>query len=108
MRSIEALIEYVGQNIHALSVYRILEFLESEHLAHKLKVLNKYVACSHIPCDHEHCIPQFLICSKREKISEQIIDPAMITDLQSNARQEGFTVITPQLEINCVCDDCIK
>ncbi|MCF6452811.1 transcriptional repressor [Vibrio sp. MMG022] len=99
---------HFDQNIQAMSVYRILDFLESEHLAHKLKVSNKYIVCSHILCDHEHGIPQFLICSKCDKISEQTIDPAMITGIQSNARQEGFTVISPQLEISCVCDDCVK
>lgn len=99
---------HFDQSIQAMSVYRSLDFLEGEHLAHKLKVSNKYIACSHILCEHEHGIPQFLICSKCNKISEQTIDPVMITGLQSNARQEGFTVINPQLEINCVCDDCAR
>lgn len=94
------------QNIQAMSVYRILDFLEGEHLAHKLKVSNKYIACSHILCDDEHGIPQFLICSKCNKISEQAIDPKLINGLKSHAKQEGFTVVSPQLEINCLCDDC--
>ncbi|GAB7224001.1 transcriptional repressor [Vibrio sp. B172a] len=94
------------QNIQAMSVYRILDFLEGEHLAHKLKVSNKYIVCSHILCEHEHGIPQFLICSKCNKISEQAIDPKLINGLKSHAKQEGFTVVSPQLEINCVCDDC--
>lgn len=100
--------DHLDKTIQAMSVYRILEFLEKEHLAHKLKVSNKYIACSHILCEHEHGIPQFFICSKCDKISEQTIDPKLIMDLQSNAREEGFTVISPQLEINCVCDDCQK
>ncbi|MBC7003170.1 transcriptional repressor [Photobacterium sp. BZF1] len=100
--------EQFEQSLQAMSVYRILEFLEQEHLVHKLKVSNKYVACSHILCDHEHGVPQFLICSKCNKIRELTIEQGMITHLQANARQEGFTVISPQLEINCVCDECIK
>jgi len=100
--------QHFNQNIQAMSVYRILDFLESEHLVHKLKVSNKYIVCSHILCEHDHGTAQFLICSKCDKISEQIIDPEMITGLQSNARKEGFTVISPQLEINCVCDDCAE
>ncbi|KNY39596.1 Fur family transcriptional regulator [Vibrio harveyi] len=96
------------QNIQAMSVYRILDFLEGEHLAHKLKVSNKYIVCSHILCEHEHGVPQFLICSKCNKISEQAIDPNLIHGLQSHAKEEGFTVVSPQLEINCVCDDCAK
>ncbi|WP_411065728.1 Fur family transcriptional regulator [Vibrio rotiferianus] len=96
------------QNIQAMSVYRILDFLEAEHLAHKLKVSNKYIVCSHILCEHEHGVPQFLICAKCNKISEQAIDPTLIHGLQSHAKEEGFTVVSPQLEINCVCDDCAK
>ena len=99
---------HFDQVIPAVSVYRILDFLEGEHLAHKLQVSNKYIACSHILCDHQHGTPQFLICSKCDKIIEQTIAPEMITGLQSNARQEGFTLVNPQLEISCVCDECAR
>ncbi|MEZ9410528.1 Fur family transcriptional regulator [Vibrio lentus] len=99
--------EHLDQHVQAMSVYRVLEFLEDQHLAHKLKVSNKYILCDHILCEHEHGIPQFLICSKCDKISEQTIDPATINGLQSHAKKEGFTVVSPQLEINCVCDECV-
>ncbi|WP_016798717.1 Fur family transcriptional regulator [Vibrio cyclitrophicus] len=97
---------HFDQHVQAMSVYRVLDFLEQQHLAHKLQVSNKYILCDHILCEHEHGIPQFLICSKCDKISEQTINPTIIQDLQSHAKQEGFTVVTPQLEINCVCDEC--
>lgn len=100
--------EKLGLNLQAMSVYRILEFLESEHLAHKMKVSNKYVACSHLLQDKEHGIPQFFICSKCDKISEQTIEPAMIIGLQSSAKVEGFTLNSPQLEISGVCEACAK
>ncbi|WP_194436620.1 Fur family transcriptional regulator [Vibrio fluminensis] len=98
--------QYFGETIQAMSVYRILEFLEEVHLVHKLNMSNKYIVCSHIVEGHEQGIPQFLICSKCNKISEKIVAPETITGLQSHARQEGFTVVSPQLEINCVCDKC--
>ena len=92
----------------AMSVYRVLDFLEQHHLAHKIKVSNKYILCDHILCEHEHVIPQFLICSKCDKISEQTINPSIIRDLKSQAKQQGFTVTSPQIEISCVCDECAK
>src|SRR5690554_1832859 len=46
------------------TVYRILEFLKAENLVHKLHLANKYVACSHISCNHAHEVPQFLICDE--------------------------------------------
>lgn len=99
---------HFSQDIQAMSVYRILDFLEGEHLAHKLKVSNNYIVCSHILCEHEHGVPQFLICSKCNKISEQTIAPALIKDLKANARQLGFNVDHPQLEIHCICDECAQ
>ena len=59
-----------GEKIPAMSVYRILEFLENEHLVHKLNLANKYVACSHITCDHAHGVPQFLICGSCNQVKE--------------------------------------
>jgi len=97
---------HFSETIQAMTVYRVLEFLENEHFAHKLKGSNKYIICSHILCDHEHGIPQFLICSKCDKITEQIIEPSVIACLQSHAQQTGFTVSEPQLEINGVCHEC--
>ncbi|MFM2642389.1 transcriptional repressor [Vibrio chagasii] len=100
--------EHFDQHVQAMSVYRVLDFLEQHHLAHKIKVSNKYILCDHILCEHEHGIPQFLICSKCDKISEQTINPSIIRDLKSHAKQQGFTVTSPQLEISCVCDECAK
>ncbi|KJY84619.1 Fur family transcriptional regulator [Vibrio galatheae] len=99
---------YFAQNIQAMSVYRILDFLEAEHLAHKLNISNKYVICSQIECGHEHGVPQFLICFQCGKVSEIAAEPKVISSVCANARQEGFTVRSPQFEISCVCDDCAK
>lgn len=104
------LIEYcktrLDLTLQPMSVYRILDFLVEAHLVHKLKVSNKYIVCSHIRCEHDHGIPQFLICTKCDKITEQDLVPEMVVGLKSYARQQGFTVTTQQLEINGICDDC--
>jgi len=89
-----------------MSVYRILDFLQQEQLVHKLNLANKYVACSHIACDHEHDVPQFLICRQCQKVEEISINKTMIDELQLNVRDAGFHLASPQLEMNCVCNDC--
>ena len=43
-----------GASIPVMTVYRILNFLQDEHLVHKLNLTSKYVACAHITCDHAH------------------------------------------------------
>lgn len=99
--------ERCGEVIPAMSIYRILEFLEGEHLVHRLKLANKYVACSHIHCDHDHGIPQFLICEQCSKVKEVRIKPDTIEDFMSSVKHAGFRLKTPQLEMNCLCEDCI-
>lgn len=99
--------EQYGENIPAMSVYRILDFLEDEHFVHKLNLANKYVVCAHISCDHEHEIPQFLICRKCSKVKEISIRPDTIAELQASAQEVGFKLITPQLEMNCLCEGCL-
>ncbi len=100
--------QYFAQNIQAMSVYRILDFLEGEHFAHKLNMSNKYIVCSHIRCNQDHGCPQFLICSECGKVSELTIEPKVISSIRTDARQAGFTVMSPQFEISCVCDECAE
>ena len=99
---------HFGETIQAMSAYRILDFLEEEHLVHRLNVSSKYVACAHIHHEHAHGVPQFLICRRCNKTQEQTLDPSMVTTLESDAEQVGFKLLTPQVEINCLCDECCQ
>ncbi len=92
--------------IPAMSVYRILDFLESEHLVHKLNIANKYVACAHISCDHAHGTPQFLICKKCSTVKEVSISQSTILELKQTVTDADYQLISPQLEINCLCAQC--
>ena len=94
--------------IPVMSVYRILDFLQEEGLVHKLSLANKYVACAHITCDHAHDVPQFLICHECQKVEEITIRQALIDEMQQNVEQAGFKLVSPQLEMNCLCQDCIS
>ncbi|ABC29719.1 Fe2+/Zn2+ uptake regulation protein [Hahella chejuensis KCTC 2396] len=96
-----------GESMPAMSVYRILDFLQEEGLAHKLNLANKYVACSHITCDHVHEAPQFLICSRCQKVKEISINKSTASELKASVELAGFHMISPQLEINCICDHCL-
>ncbi len=95
-----------GETIPAMSVYRILNFLQEENLIHKLNLANKYVACAHITCNHAHDVPQFLICSQCQKVEEISISKSTITELQQNVEHAGFYLASPQLEMNCICKAC--
>ena len=59
-----------GQSIPPMSVYRMLDFLTENNLAHKLTSENKFISCAHSTCSHEHEVPQFLICEKCHQVRE--------------------------------------
>lgn len=105
------LVEYCktefGETIPVMSVYRILGFLQDEHLVHRLNLANKYIACTHITCDHKHAVPQFLICGQCQKVEEISISKSTIAELQRNVAEAGFHLVSPQLEMNCVCESCL-
>ena len=93
--------------IPTMSVYRMLEFLESELLVHKLSSTNKYVACSHIACDHEHEVPQFLICGNCQTVKEIGISKKIIEELGEQVSKAEYKLINPQLELQCLCKTCV-
>jgi Fur family zinc uptake transcriptional regulator len=90
----------------AMSVDRILDFLETEQLVHKLSSTNKYVACSHIACSHSHEIPQFLICGKCQSVKEIAIAKRIADELEQEVADAGYQLVNSQLELQCLCDEC--
>lgn len=88
------------------TVYRILDFLSQENLVHKLHLANKYVACSHIHCEHTHEVPQFLICDNCGSVKEIGISKSVIDTLQKNVEAASFVLNSPQLELHCLCASC--
>ena len=95
-----------GDAMPAMSVYRILDFLGEEHLVHKLNSSNKYVACSHITCEHGHDVTQFLICDQCQQVKEINISQSMIEHLRDNMEEAGYHLLSPQLEMKCLCKQC--
>lgn len=98
--------EELGYQLPVMSVYRILEFLEGENLAHRLDLAKKYVACSHISCDHEHELSQFVICKSCFLVQEISIKSSLMKTLNKSVQEAGFKLASQQLEFDCFCGDC--
>ncbi|WP_075187067.1 transcriptional repressor [Teredinibacter haidensis] len=98
--------ERYDESLPPMSIYRILEFLESENLVHKLSSTNKFIACSHIACEHSHQVPQFLICDRCGIVKEIGIHKDVATSLQNSVTAAGFFLQSPQLELHCLCSSC--
>lgn len=96
-----------GAALAPTSMYRILEFLEDKKLIHKLSLANKYIACVNGDCpEKEQAFSQFLICSNCSRVVEVEVDPAVMAALMATVRAKGFELQTPQLELNCLCEQC--
>jgi Fur family transcriptional regulator, zinc uptake regulator len=96
------------QSVPVMSVYRMLDFLQHENLVHKLQSTNKFVACSHIACDHDHEVPQFLICDDCGSVKEIGIKREIMDALKQTVEQASYRLQSPQLELHCLCEDCAK
>jgi Fur family zinc uptake transcriptional regulator len=92
--------------VPVITVYRVLDFLQSKNLAHKLETANKFVVCTHIDCRHEHPAMQFLICKKCLKVKELSMSQLKFDELKHTIEQAGFHLNSSQLEMNCICKVC--
>ncbi len=96
-----------GESIPEMTVYRILNFFEQEHLSHKLSSTNKYVPCSHHSNSCTCEAPQFLICGKCQTAEEISISKAVMGELEKVALKAGYSLDESQLELKGLCNKCI-
>lgn len=82
------------------TVYRALEFLEKQGLAHRIPSLNAYVACR-VEGGHDAA---FLICDCCGSTRE--IAPPKTETLFEQAQGAGFAVQGVMLEAHGLCADC--
>ena len=84
------------------TVYRALDFLLAQGLAHKLESLHAYVGCSHP--DHPHS-SQFLICADCGLVTE-LENEAIAQSVKSAAHETGFHPHRRVVEVIGTCADC--
>ena len=82
-----------------MSVYRIIDFLASEGLVHRIKTTNKFIACSHISCDHEHKALQFLICQNCDKVEEVDLEKSIVSKITDAIHEVGFRMAGTNLSL---------
>ncbi|MDD9950875.1 MAG: transcriptional repressor [Zetaproteobacteria bacterium] len=90
----------------AMSVYRILEFLEQRKLVHKIASVNKYAICAHITCNHEHDMPRLAVCSNCLKVEELASNTPIKQELLASLDAIDFQLQSQQLELIGLCSNC--
>jgi Fur family zinc uptake transcriptional regulator len=83
------------------TVYRALEFLEREGLAHRIESLSAYVACTGEAGDHAAAFLLCDCCGRTEEIATPV-DEA----LRSLAAGAGYSIRTVAIEAHGLCAAC--
>lgn len=91
-------------NAEPPTVYRALDFLMENSLAHKIESLNAYVGCAH---PHNRHGGQFLICSDCRQVAE-LDDPALRKLIAATAARAGLEAARQTIEITGRCRGCRK
>ena len=86
-----------------ITVYRALDFLRDNGLAHRIESRNAFVACVHNHVDADPVV--FLICERCGAVGEA---PAggVAEALKTSSRAAGFTPKSPVIEIAGICSHC--
>jgi Fur family zinc uptake transcriptional regulator len=85
------------------TVYRALNRLVEEGLAHRVESINAYVACAH--SHHSDGAVVFAICDNCGTVSE-IEDSEAVAMLRGEAEADGFMVQRVAAEIRGLCGPC--
>ncbi len=92
-----------GEAAPAMSVYRALDFLVGEGLAHRIESRNAFLACNRGHDGEE--IVVFLLCERCSTVAE-VTSGAVGRDLSKAANAVGFEAHAPVLEIKGLCETC--
>jgi Fur family zinc uptake transcriptional regulator len=91
-----------GERNAPMAVYRALDFLMENGLAHRLSSRNAYVGCRHPGHSHSG---QFLICSACDTVAE-IASPALSKTVARAAAARGFKPEGEVVEVTGLCPNC--
>jgi len=85
------------------TVYRALDFLIEQGLAHRIGRINQFVACNQQ--DHHVDASLFLVCPKCAKVTE-LHDEIALAALTCSLEAAGHTLAGPEIEISAICRRC--
>jgi Fur family zinc uptake transcriptional regulator len=99
---ISAFSDTAGETAKPPTIYRALEFLEREGLAHRIESLSAYVACRGEPGGHAAAFLICDCCGRTEEIAAPV-DEA----LRGLAGEAGYTIQAVSIEARGRCAHCL-
>lgn len=86
------------------TVYRALDFLLEQGLIHRIESRNAYIGCAHPESAHG---AEFMICTACGAAME-IAGGPIGRAVEASARELGFSVARPTVEIEGTCAACLR
>ena len=84
------------------TVYRALDFLIEQGLAHKIGRINQFVACNH---EGHDLAGLFLVCPDCGKVTE-LNDEAAVQALSHSLQAAGHRLAGAEIELSAFCSGC--
>lgn len=100
-----AILKKRRDNAEPMTVYRVIEYLISRNIIHRINTENKYVFCSqaeHNSCQHRGL---FFICKKCLS-SFEVMDEKFDILMQAISQKYHFLVDPDFVEIKGICQHC--
>ena len=92
-----------GSRHAPVTVYRALDFLIENGLAHRIESKNAFIGCVHRHADEDLVV--FLICERCGEVGEAP-SRAVAESLKEATRAAGFSPKAPVIEITGICANC--
>lgn len=96
-------LKQVVPNAKPPTIYRALDFLQSQGFVHKISSSNSYVLCSHFEKQHP---VQMLICRQCGSVQE-IHSEGVHEQFLNQANAQGFEVQQQTVEALGICAQCV-
>ncbi|WP_366657650.1 Fur family transcriptional regulator [Fodinicurvata sp. EGI_FJ10296] len=91
-----------GRKTAPLTVYRALDFLVANGLAHRIESLNAFIGCTQPENYHA---TQFLVCTRCGATTE-LTDSGLSAAIRAAADAARFSVTRPVVELQGLCPAC--
>jgi Fur family transcriptional regulator, zinc uptake regulator len=91
------------KDMKPMSVYRALDFLSAQGLAHRIESLNAYVSCVESHCAHKDS--QYLICDSCGSV-EELHNHAIDDFITKTLSKSGFQLNHKVMELRGLCTQC--
>ena len=86
----------------AMSVYRVLKFLQTNGLVHRIENLNAFMICQHLSENH---LSQWLICESCG-VAKECVTKDFQQGIAYIEKDTGFSVTMPTIELMGICHKC--